>query len=291
MFKRLKKNIAELVYNISSKMKGFQLILIDYPMKSFPRYGYGKPPHQKLQKIISNDRIEYKKILEKFLNFKEKLLKIPRKAPEKSIDPCWINNYLPGLDAIALYSLIVMYNPKRYFEIGAGYSTKFVRRAIRDHGLRTKIISIDPHPRLEISSISDKIVRKPLEDVDLRIFGKLKADDFLFIDGSHRCFMNSDVAVVFLDILPYLTDNVLIHFHDISLPIDYSSKQASLYYSEQYLLAVYLLAKENRVKIILPNSFVSRDMELNSVLDPLWNNPKMKGTHTSGNSFWIKKIN
>lgn len=43
----------------------------------------------------------------------------------------------------------------------------------------------------------------------------------VFVNNSHRPFMNSDVAVVMLYILPRLKPGVWVEFHDIFLPFDY----------------------------------------------------------------------
>lgn len=40
-------------------------------------------------------------------------------------------------------------------------------------------------------------MRSPLEEVDPTVFEELQADDFLFIDSSHRTFTNSDVTILF----------------------------------------------------------------------------------------------
>ena len=53
-----------------------------------------------------------------------------------------------------------MRRPRRFIEIGSGNSTKFARRAIRDHWLNTSIVSIDPFPRSEIDAICDEVVRR-----------------------------------------------------------------------------------------------------------------------------------
>ena len=70
--------------------------------------------------------------------------------------------------------------------------------------------------------------------------------------------MNSDVTTVFLDILPELNNGVLIHFHDIFLPLDYAPKFIDLFYTEQYLLAVLLLSTP-KPDIVFPSFFVQRD--------------------------------
>jgi len=251
------------------------------------RYGHGKPPHPLLYEVINKNRDTYKNNLESFLRFKEYFSKIPLQDSESSLSPFWLNTWLPSLDAISLYSFIFLYEPKRYLEVGSGNSTKFARTAILDHQLKTKMISLDPHPRAEIDQICDVIVRQGLEEVDLTIFDELEEGDLLFIDDSHRCFMNSDVTVAFLDILPRLKPNILVHFHDIFLPYDYIPGWEDRYYSEQYLLAAYLLANTDRFNILLPNYFILNEPALMQILNPI-RNPEMDVPGNPGASFWIK---
>ena len=266
-----------------------QAILLDDPVTLQPRWGYGKPPHPELYGIINKNRDIYKNYLVQFLEYKDFLTRIPMaKTSDGSTIPAWINGMLPALDAAALYSFLSLNNPKRYFEIGSGNSTKFAKQAIKDHGLRTKITSFDPHPRADIDPICDDAVRQPVEGVDIAVFEELEAGDILFVDNSHRVFMNSDATVVFLDILPRLKEGVYVEFHDILLPFDYDPQLAGRYYSEQYLLAAYLLAEGNKFDILLPNKFITSDPELNNVMLPLWESPKMKGADAQGSSFWIK---
>jgi hypothetical protein len=63
---------------------------------------------------------------------------------------------------------------------------------------------------------------------------------------------------------------------------------AERYYSEQYLLAVYLLAESNKFNIVLPNSFISGYGEQDNILNPLWDEPKMLQAGRHGGSFWIQ---
>jgi hypothetical protein len=269
-------------------MTGDQLILLDYPVRPRPRYGDGKPPHSQLYRLIDMNRIVYRDRLESFLGFKDWLVTLPVKNGGSVEEPFWNNGWLEGMDSVALYSLLCLNNPAKYLEVGSGYSTKFARRAIRDHNLRTRITSIDPHPRAEIDAICDTVIRRPLEDVDLAVFDELGPGDILFVDGSHRCLTNSDVSVFFLDILPRLRGGAFVHFHDIFLPYDYPSGWAERYYSEQYLLAVHLLAEGGRCEIVLPNSFVSSEPDLSGILSALWDDPRMHGVARDGSSFWIR---
>jgi hypothetical protein len=279
--------------------KGY-LIFLDYPINPEPRYGYGKPPHPMLYEIINRNRMIYQNHLTSFLKFKDYLLKIPKFKPANNpTEPFWSNKWLSPLDAVALYSFLSLNNPKYYIEIGSGNSTKFARRAVNDHHLQTKIISIDPEPRAEIDSICDDNIHQPLENINLDIFHQLDAGDILFVDSSHSCFTNSDVSVIFLDILPTLNSGVWVHFHDIMLPYDYPPHWQDRYYSEQYLLAAYLLAEGSRLEIVLANAFIDSDIELRNVLSPLWDKPimsglqktlsaVMEGTLQPENSFWLR---
>jgi hypothetical protein len=266
-----------------------QVIVLDYPVDPTPRWGYGRPAHPLLYERIDRNRTRYADLLGQFLKFTDHFLTIPVENTGRLDEPCWCNGFLPGLDVVALYSLLALTNPERYIEVGSGNSTRIARLAIREHGLRTTITSIDPQPRAEIDALCDRVVRQSLEHTTLDVFEELGAGDILFIDGSHRTLMNSDATVVFLEVLPALAPGVLVEVHDIWLPLDYPPEWAQRYYSEQYLIAAYLLAKEPPFNVVLPNAFVSLDDELSGVLAPLWSRPELAGIETHGGSFWLEK--
>jgi hypothetical protein len=145
-------------------------ILLDYPVKCSHRYGYGKPPHRQLFAILEAGRNEYAKRLSGFCSLRDWLSQIPVESSPKAIEPCWgPQRHFSSLDAVALYGMLFEFRPKRFVEVGSGYSTKFARRAIDDHSLRSCITSIDPAPRAEIDKLCDSIIRQPLE-LDLTIF-------------------------------------------------------------------------------------------------------------------------
>ena len=265
------------------------VIVLEYPVDARPRWHEDRPnPH--LYEIISRSRASYAATLRSFLQFADAFGRIPTRAPsaQPSTEPCWINGWLPALDSIALYSLLAQHNPRHYVEVGSGNSTKFARRAIRDHGLQTRITSIDPFPRAEIDSICDRVIREPVEHVALDTFDMLQRGDILFIDSSHRTFMNSDVTALFLDVLPRLPPGVIVEVHDITLPGDYPAQWTGRYYSEQYLLAAYLLGRGNALEIVLPCAFASDDPELQAILAPIWSAQRMEGVERYGGSFWFR---
>jgi hypothetical protein len=201
------------------------------------------------------------------------------------------NHFYTGLDAFSLYGLLCQYNPKRYIEIGSGNSTKFARQAIKDYQLQTQIISIDPYPRAEIDQLCDQVIREPIEETDLSIFKELEAGDILFIDSSHYVLQNSDVTVMFLEILPFLKPGVLVHIHDVYLPWDYPSHWVERNYSEQYMLALMLLCNASDYEIIFPSYYASESPEFVNFYKENVSEPLQKHVQLEGASIWFRKKN
>jgi len=236
------------------------------------------------------------KHLKNIMGYKDCLIKIPLIQNNQATDePSWVNPTIPFLDSAALYTFLSSNNPRRYYEIGSGNSTKFARQTIKDHKLMTTITSIDPAPRAVIDRICDTCIRKPVENVDLGLFDELEEGDILFVDNSHRVFMNSDATVVFMDVLPRLKPGVFVEFHDIYLPYDYPvyGYKERKYWSEQYVVAAYLLAEGKMFDVVLPNTFVSEDEELSSMIGALYGlvedmSGQSLGRSRGGESFWIK---
>ena len=270
-------------------LPGYQTFHLEYPVDLKPRYGLDQP-HTRLNEIIGVHREEYKRQLEKALTYKDDFLRIPKYRPagEESFVPYWINGFLPGLDIIMLYSMLAHGNPETYIEIGSGNSTMVVARAKEDHKLRTKVISIDPAPRTEIDQLSDLVIREPFEKTNLSIFSSLKRGDIIFVDNSHRVLPNSDAMAFFMDVLPYLPNGVIVHVHDVYLPYDYPQNMCDRYYSEQYMLAAFILSNPRKYQTIMPNFYVSEDAELNQILQPVWDEPIMANVEQHGGSYWLQ---
>jgi hypothetical protein len=281
-----RRNFTSMLLNLPRLAKGYQPIFLDYRVDPIPRYGYGRPAHPELTATLSSGDERYRQILAGFLRFSPQLLEIPVRASGSR--PSWINEWFAGLDTLALYGFVAERKPSLYIEVGSGISTCIVRKAISDLNLSTRIFSVDPHPRAEIDAICDEIIREPLERTDLAFIDDLGAGDILFIDGSHRSFMNSDVTVLFLEILPRLRRGVAVHIHDIFLPFDYPLERAHWFYSEQYLLAASLLAGHGNYEVLLPNYYVTSTESVRRVTDEFWNRPQLAGVPVCGGSFWIE---
>jgi hypothetical protein len=188
-----------------------------------------------------------------------------------------------------------------------------VRQAVCDHGLESRIISIDPEPRVPIDKLCDTFLRQPLGDVDLSIFSGLQRGDIVFIDGSHRSFQNSDVTVFLTDVVPRLPSGVIYGMHDVFLPLDYGESVLSpewpderlpypraeielaisdfipRFYNEQYLMSAYLLGGGDGDQVLLPCAWITSQLKLLEILNPVWNLPVLKGIEPWGGAFWMTR--
>ena len=282
------KKLKSIYYFLSKKK---QTIHLDYPVDFKPRFGHGaKNTKSVLYPIIDKNRADYKNRLTKFNEYASVFHNIKLSSDQTNEnEPSWNNDFLPGLDIVALYALVSEYKPKNYIEVGSGNSTKVVRKAIVDNSLSTKITSIDPFPRANIDHLADTVLRMPVENMDNHdVFKELNAGDILFIDNSHRALPNSDVTVCFLEILPILKPGVIVHIHDIYIPYDYPQFMCDRAYSEQYVLAAFILANPEKYKTIMPNYFVSEDKELSDIILPIWNSKELDSVERHGGSFWLE---
>jgi methyltransferase family protein len=267
-----------------------QRLLFNYAFEPRARFGYGDlPPHRELDRLLRAQESTYQEVLTGFLRYKPEFEAIPVTGTLDSDEPFWTNLWFPTLDAVSLYGLLARFQPRHYVEVGSGNSTKFARRAIRDQGLRTQIISIDPEPRAEIDQLCDEIHRVPAEDLGDRLLQWLASGDLLFVDNSHRSFMNTDVTVFFLEVLPRLPAGCIWGLHDIFLPYDYPPDWAGRFYNEQYLLAMYLLGGVGQDEILLANAYASRSPQLLDLLEPIWSSPRMAGARKGGGCFWMRR--
>jgi hypothetical protein len=222
-----------------------------------PRYGRSQPKIAALDVWFESCITEYAQFLDYMRS-----LEVGHIATRFAVDggpkPAWVGGAISAFDALALYGMIRKHTPKCYLEIGSGMTTCFARQAIADGGLDTHIVSLDPDPRTDIDGLCDHVIRTGLETCDVRIVDRLEPGDILFVDGSHRAFMNSDVTVFFIDILPRVKPGVIVHMHDITLPYDYPDAFTHWYWNEQYMLAVYMMASRDRLLPLLPTAYICR---------------------------------
>ena len=214
------------------------------------------------------------------------------------IIPVWLeeNPMFPVLDMAAYASIIENYKPKNIIEIGAGFSTNFSSLFTDRIGLDTKITAIEPFPREELLKLDNEnkisLIEKRIQDIDADVFDKireLEENDILFIDTSHISNMGSDTNFIFLKILPVVRKGVIIHFHDIYLPYDYSNLvyyKRGTFYNEQYLLAS-VLANSNSYSCLYSSNKIYIEKFSDAYLKP--DNPVKPDKMRGGGSFWMQK--
>lgn len=155
-------------------------------------------------------------------------------------EPRWRQDWFPGLDGAAAYTLVRERRPARILEIGSGHSTRFLARAVRDGGLETGITCVDPVPRASLAGTGVRFLEHTIQDVPRDSLPELGAGDVLFLDSSHLALPGSDVDLVLNHLLPTLPADVLVHIHDIVLPDPYPEAWAWRTYNEQLLVAALL---------------------------------------------------
>jgi hypothetical protein len=267
---RVKPHVHRVAAGLARRTEELPTITLNYPPSAdpSPRWGYGKPEHARIAAYLGRFEDRYREGLDRVVHYADELATIDLRqtAPGR---PYWLSQYLPGLDAALLYTTLRDLDPKRYIETGSGISTTFVAQAKRDGGLRTTITSIDPHPRAEIDALCDEVVRRPYE-LTTGVYDELEPGDVVFVDNSHRVFTNSDATVFLLDALPDLPKGVRVGIHDILLPSDYLPDWSTYWFSEQYLLAAYLIAEAPFIHPVLAGGYCTTRPELLAITDPLF---------------------
>jgi predicted O-methyltransferase YrrM len=200
------------------------------------------------------------------------------------------NGTFTDFDAAALYSLLRELKPKRYVELGCGWSSFISSRALAQNekdGSPCRAIYADPVPRRDLNSMlaTGEFLAKRVQEVPAEIFNALEAGDVLFIDTSHVLKIQSDVEYELLHILPLLKPGVWIHVHDVFSPYDYPEEyvrmQIRLTWNEQYAVEC-LLTGGDRYRVELPLHLLWRNHR--SDLQPLF--PRGQ---TRPQSFWMSK--
>lgn len=210
-------------------------------------------PKKYLTKQLSEDRKlpgidmnidEQLGILSKF-DFNKELLEIPIEKSDK-FEYFYNNGSYESGDAEYLYNIIRTFKPKTIIEIGGGYSTLVVRKALvknkENCDYDSRHICVEPFEQPWLASIEVELYREKVEKIDLSFFSKLEANDVLFIDSSHIIRPQGDVLFEYLELLPILKSGVLVHIHDVFTPKDYPDEWIFKHklWNEQYLLEAFL---------------------------------------------------
>jgi hypothetical protein len=199
-------------------------------------------------------------------------------------------NTFKHLDSALYYAIIRHFKPKRIIEVGAGHSTQIASLA-RLKNASGEIIAIEPSPPqfLKNGSLAAlSLIQKPVQEISVDVFKQLEENDILFIDSSHVCKIGSDVNYLFLEVLPQLKKRVLIHLHDIFLPLSYPRKwveELDLFWNEQYILHAFLIGNRD-FEILISNNYMAtkHPKKIARLFDQT-----NKYNGLAGGSFWMRK--
>lgn len=139
----------------------------------------------------------------------------------------YMNDQFSYGDAAALYAMLTIHRPKRFVEIGSGFSSALALDTRTLENLGTHFTFIEPFPgrlnnllRPDDHSVVEVIEQK-VQYVSLDVFSALEPGDVLFIDSSHVVKTGSDVCFELLEILPILNRGVIVGIHDMFYPFEY----------------------------------------------------------------------
>jgi hypothetical protein len=200
------------------------------------------------------------------------------------------NASYPLPDARLLYAMVRDLRPASIVELGSGQTSRVIAQACvanAAEGVNTSFRAFDPFP----INLDDGLPglscleRTPAQEVGEAIFAELAAGDILFVDTTHTVKIGSDVNRIILRILPLLAPGVVVHFHDICLPYEYSRylfEDYALYWAEQYLLQAFL-AMNPSFEVLYATAALCRDRRAEVERAGL-----AGSGGESGSSFWIR---
>lgn len=214
--------------------------------------------------------------------------------PEKP-DPAFRYNitggpYGPG-DSATLRAMIADKRPKRIIEVGSGYTSAVMMDTADELGLTDlRITCIEPYPARLRSLLRPgdekrlEIIERGVQGAPLEMFAALEPNDIMFIDSTHVLKTGSDVHYELFYILPALRKGVVVHFHDVRWPIEYSDKQIfekNYSWNEVYGLQAFLMYNA-RFRVIFSGSFLAehRPDMIRETYAPYMRNP--------GSALWLE---
>jgi len=266
---------------------GTELIRLDFPpdLTIAPDWA---PVRAQLALILNQGRTVQLSLLDACLTRAGDLRSWPDHPDSERPSAPWLKNeFLTELDMAILYGMLLHVRPDCYLEVGSGISTRIAAMARQTSGANIRIVSIDPQPRVEVAQICDEMHRRRLEESVEDVLAGISPKSILFFDGSHRSFPGSDVTMFFLSLLPRLPRGVIVHIHDIYLPDDYPPNFRSRFWSEQYLLAAWLLGGSRKIRVLLPAAMLAQDDQARACLRQRLS-PVPAGSSHLGSSFWFE---
>ncbi len=230
------------------------------------------------------------RLMETLSRFTPELDALPYERPAVPLPFWFANGSFTDFDAATTHGILRHFKPKRYVELGCGFSSYMSSHALARNaaeGAPCEAVYADPAPRRDLGQMlaTGQVIQKRVQDLPLNLFTRLEAGDVLFIDTSHVIKVQSDVVREMLEILPSLKPGVIIHWHDVFSPYDYPEEwvrnPVRLSCNEQYGVEC-LLSGGARYEVLLPLHLLWREqLAACKKLFP-------RGS-TRPHSFWMRK--
>jgi hypothetical protein len=223
-------------------------VYLEHPASAHPspRFGHGRPRQPEIGAWLHRHRAAYAALLARLAACGPEVAAFPRRPAPGSTDP-------------ALEVWVRERRPARYVEIGSGTSTKVVARARAAGGLPTRITSIDPAPRSEVDALCDRVVRRPLERVDLASSTSWTPATCCSWTGRTSRTWGPTSSPSCSRSSPRLAAGVLVGIHDIFWPDDYPPSWGPYGDNEQYVVGGLLLGAPAWLEPVLPVWYADPD--------------------------------
>lgn len=179
--------------------------------------------------------------------YRRELADVPREPRPGRVEFVWENNAFGGADAVVYYGLVRQRRPRRVVEVGSGWSSMLLARALVANEAPCAVTLVEPEPNPELFAVLPAgwdVRRSILQQADLALFERLERGDLCVYDGTHCVRTGSDVNWFFFEVLPRLAPGVVVLIHDVLFPEDYYDRwifDEGLSWNEQYLLQAFLM--------------------------------------------------
>ncbi len=245
---------------------------------------------------IGDEEHNGNKLVELCRPYVEDLLQI--EVVDERGGPRWLQPWFCVTDAVALHAFIRKRQPTQYIEIGSGESTRFAHDAIVRAGLGTRIVSVDPEPRVHIDRLlmsppgHHQRHRRTLDrSLGAELVEKMSPSDIVFLDGSHVATWDSDVSALVMEMIPHAPRGALFHIHDMFVPDRYPHRWMDATYSEQAVIEAMLIFDRGRtVKPLLSTYAAGRSEVWQRAVPELFGMRFGAADHTLGGSLWLERI-
>lgn len=193
-------------------------------------------------------------------------------------------------DGSILHAMIRKYNPKRYIEIGSGWSSVCALDTVERYSKGCHLTFIEPYPDL-LNGLLGKtnahvdIVDTSVQKVPVSLFDALEPSDILFIDSTHVLRTGGDVCFELFEILPRIKSGVLVHFHDIFWPFEYPSAwiiDDNRSWNELYAVRAFLTNNGQWEIVFFNNYFAKMEKEIIEHTYPTL-------LKNSGGALWLRR--